>query len=972
MKQVILSLTLLLTLTANAQESLINYVNPFIGTGGHGHTFPGATVPFGMVQLSPDTRLEGWDGCGGYHYTDEVVYGFSHTHLSGTGVSDYGDVLLMPFTGAVQFNNGADGEAGYSSPFDKGTEIAQPNYYFAHLTDDDIEVELTATERTGLHQYTFKRNGERQILIDLIHRDKVTDAYLKQVNEYEIEGYRHSDAWARQQFLYFVIRFNQPIQNIDFQINKKINKKISEAKNTAIKAALNFGEMEGELMAQVAISAVDVEGARKNLDAEFADWNFDQTKKEGQEKWEKQLSKITVEDDDRDKKTVFYTALYHNMIAPNLYMDVDGRYRGTDLEVHQSEGHTHYTIFSLWDTYRATHPLYTIIEPERTNDFIQTFLKHYEQGGTLPMWELAANYTECMIGYHAVPVISDAYMKGIRGYDADKALEAMVSSANEERLGRKRYHEEGFLSGEAVAESVSKTLEYAYDDWTIAVMAETMGEREVADDFYASAQYYKNVFDPSTGFMRARLNNRWFYPFEPSEVNFNYTEANAWQYSYYVPQDIAGWMDALGGEAKLEAHLDAIFAADSKTTGRDQADMTGLIGQYVHGNEPSHHIAYLYNYVGKAHKTQAYVQRIMDEMYSNAPDGLSGNEDCGQMSAWLVMSAMGFYPVAPGSVDYAIGSPWLDKVTIHQENGNAFTIEANRADEADIYVQSVSLNDAPHTPTYITHADITQGGTLTFNLAARPNPDYGKSLADRPMTKIDSREVVAIPAVVTGDKAFPHSTKITLECVTPDADIFYTLNDSKPMSYDAPFDIKEDTKLTVWATKSGAIDSKKATSEFLKMAEFRDIKLFTEYADHYSAGGDMALVDYIRGGEDFRTGAWQGYHGVDLVAVIDLGEKQSISDISTGFLQDENSWIFMPTEVEFFTSKNGKKFKSAGKVVTDISPKEKGSIIKNYSVETSGKARYIKVVAKNRGVCPPYHKGAGGKCWIFVDEVGVR
>jgi len=527
------------------------------------------------------------------------------------------------------------------------------------------------------------------------------------------------------------------------------------------------------------------------------------------------------------------------------------------------------------------------------------------------------------------------------------------------------------LHGEAAAECVSKTLEYAYDDWTIAVMADEMGEREVADDFYASAQYYKNVFDPSTGFIRARMNNRWFYPFTPYEVNFNYTEANAWQYGYYVPQDIAGWMDALGGAAKLEAHLDAIFTADTKSTGRDQADITGLIGQYAHGNEPSHHIAYLYNYVGKAHKTQAYVQRIMNEMYSNAPDGLSGNEDCGQMSAWLVMSAMGFYPVAPGSVQYAIGSPWLDKVTIHLENGKAFSVTAEGQSD-DVYIQSATLNDAPHTPTYITHQHIMQGGDLAFDMGAKPNPNYGKSPADRPMTKIESKEVVAIPAVVTGDKAFPNSTKITLGCVTPDANIFYTLNDGEPRPYKAPFDIAEDAKLTVWATKRGAIDSKKATSEFFKMAEFRDIKLYSKYADHYSAGGDMALVDYIRGGNDYRTGTWQGYEGIDLVAVVDLGKKQTVSDLSAGFIQDENSWIFMPLEVEFFTSKNGKKFKSAGKVVNDISPKEQGSIIKNFGVKTSRKARYVKVVAKNRGVCPTFHKGAGGKCWVFVDEVVVR
>ncbi len=958
----------------NAQDEIIlNYVNPFIGTGGHGHTFPGATVPFGMVQLSPDTRLEGWDGCSGYHYTDNIVYGFSHTHLSGTGVSDYGDILLMPYVGKTHFNNGADGKPGYRSAFDKKNEKAAPNYYTTKLDDYDIKVELTATERTGFHKYTFDNKKEKQILIDLEHRDKVTDAYLRQVDEYSLEGFRHSNAWASNQLLYFVIKFNQPIQNSTFQVAGKTNKTTKETRNTAIKAAFNFGISDKPLMAQVAISSVDIEGARKNLEAELKTWDFEAVKKAGQDKWSKQLSKITVEDDDKDKKTIFYTALYHNMIAPNLFMDVDGRYLGTDLKTHQSKDHTHYTIFSLWDTYRATHPLYTIIEPERTNDFIKTFIKQYEQGGTLPMWELAANYTQCMIGYHAVPVISDAYIKGIRDYDTEKALEAMVSSAKDKKLGRNAYRKYGFLPGEAVAECVSKTLEYAYDDWTIAVMAEKMGKKNIADEFYESAQYYKNVFDPSTGFMRARLNNRWFYPFNPAEVNFNYTEANAWQYSYYVPHDVSGWIEMMGGKDKLEKHLDALFLANSKSTGRDQADITGLIGQYAHGNEPSHHIAYLYNYVGKPSKTQKYVQRIMNELYANAPDGLSGNEDCGQMSAWLVLSAMGFYSVTPGSDQYAIGSPWFDKVHIHLENGKTFSIESDSKSDDAIYIQSAQLNEQPLEQTYISHEQIIKGGQLSFKMGEKASPTYGKPAKHCPVSKIAGQEIVAVPAVTRGDKAFPMSTIIALDCATPDATIYYSMDNGHTQNiYSNPFEITQNTSLTTWATKPNCIDSKKAISEFLRMADYRNIQLGTKYADHYSAGGDMALVDYIRGGKDFRTGSWQGYEGINLEAIIDLGRKQEISEITAGFLQDENSWIFMPTELEFYVSKNGKKFKPAGKVINEISPKEKGAIIKDYGIKLSTKARYIKVIAKNRGLCPPYHKGAGGKCWIFADEIFIR
>ncbi len=939
-------------------KSPFEHVNPFIGTGGHGHTFPGATMPFGMVQLSPDTRLEGWDGCSGYHYTDSVVYGFSHTHLSGTGIPDFGDVLLMPYTGETLYNNGYDGEPGYGSSFLKSTEKAQPGYYAVNLEDDDIAVQLTTGKRVGFHQYDFNGAKDRQVIIDLAHRDQVLESKLIQVNEYELTGFRHSKAWAQKQYVFFRIIFDQPIQSMEFGDGDQ-----------GIKASLAFGEGD-QLKVKVAISAVDEEGAKKNLDAEIPDWDFENARTDARLAWESQLNKINVDGGSDQQKEVFYTSLYHTMIAPNLYHDVDGRYRSTDLEIHQDSDFTNHTVFSLWDTYRATHPLYTIIERERTTDFIKTFIKQYEFGGRLPMWELAGNYTDCMIGYHAVPTIADAFVKGIGGFDTEKALESMIHSSMQNRLGIAEFRSSGYIPSDVEAESVSKTLEYAYDDWTIAEMANQMGKPEIASVYYQRAQNYKNVFDPSTGFMRARNNNRWFYPFEPAEVNFNYTEANSWQYSYYVPQDVETWIELLGGDEAAEQKLDDIFEANSETKGREQADITGLIGQYAHGNEPSHHIPYLYNFVGRPDKTQKLVRQIMDELYSDQPDGLSGNEDCGQMSAWLVMSAMGIYSVAPGSTDYILGSPWFERTTINLENGKQFIIEAPGNSQENIYVNSVQLNDSEYLYSYIEHDDILSGGKLSFEMQSEPS-DFGTSKDHRPKSKIDT-EAIAIPALLSGDHAFMESTQITIATPSSGAEIYYAFTaGGSAKKYEVPFTIDRSTDLYVWAEKDGK-ESLKAKSSFYKIPEQRSISLGTEYANHYTAGGDMALIDFIRGGDDFRTGSWQGYEGIDIEAVVDMGKVGDYTVAKIGFLQDENAWIFMPTEVQFFVSDDGESFRELETVANDVSYKEKGAILKDFTFNRPFTGRYIKIVAKNRGECPPDHKGAGGKSWIFADEIVIN
>ena len=656
--------------SAKKDQPLINYVNTFIGTGGHGHTYPGASAPFGMMQLSPDTRLEGWDGCSGYHYTDEYIYGFSHTHLSGTGISDYGDILLMP-TNEVNFNNGADGKKGYRAHFSHDNEFAEPGYYKVHLDSTNIDVELTVSKRSGIQKYQFPSAENQYVILDLEHRDKVLDAKIEKISDTEIIGYRHSEAWAKDQRLFYVIKTSHPFSDV-----------LQSPEKTGMpggrRSALKFNNPNNEpIYIKVGISSVDIEGARKNLEAEVLHKDFGTVKKETQALWESQLEKIVIEGDHLDNKTNFYSALYHTMLAPNLYQDVDGRYRGMDLEIHETKDFDYYSVFSLWDTFRAAHPLYTIIEQERTNDFINTFLAKYDEGGIMPIWDLAGNYTHCMIGYHSVPVIADAYLKGIRGYDTEKAFEAMKFSATRNKLGLESYKRQGYIPVEEESESVSKTLEYAYDDWTIAQMAKALGKMEDYKTYIKRAQSYKNVFDPESKFMRGRLRNTWFQPFDPYEVNFNYTEANSWQYSFYVPQDINGFINLLGGKSGLETQLDALFSAKNELHGGNQVDITGLIGQYAHGNEPSHHMAYLYNYINKPHKTQEKVYQILTELYANAPDGISGNEDCGQMSAWYVLSSMGFYSVTPGSNQYVIGTPLFDKVSIHLENDNTFTIIAN-------------------------------------------------------------------------------------------------------------------------------------------------------------------------------------------------------------------------------------------------------------------------------------------------------
>ncbi len=715
--------------TNSSSNNLSEYVNPFVGTGGHGHTFPGAASPFGMVQLSPDTRIDdSWDGCGGYHYEDSFIYGFSHTHLSGTGVSDYGDVLMMP-TGGPRSIMPSFNPNNYRSNYNHSSEVAEAGYYSVYLPTHEIKAELTVTPHVGIHRYTYYQSFDKskftaKVLIDLNHRDNVISHRMEQLDQHRIGGWRQSKGWANNQWVFFVIEFSQDISRIiTAQDGRKMvvefDMGYSDANSGSGYASANppkYGEGHlCEIVAKVGISFTSEAGAIANLNAEMmGDKSFNDYRAMAKQAWNEELSKIQVTSDyeaqtfrvgaqsvktDVEKRK-FYTALYHCMIHPSLASDVDGRYRGRDQQVHRvgeiaanvvrvstSKHHKVYSVFSLWDTYRALHPLLSIIDPDRTVDFVRSFLLQYQQGGKLPVWELGSCETECMIGYHSVSVIADVILKEIgvekdvKGrpvypFDYSLALEAMVHSAKlkDSAFLDQQGKQLGYMGVENTAESVSKLLEYAYDDWCIARVAYVLSKDDIAKTFYARSERWKNVYDEKTGFMRPRVNGGWLTPFDPKEVNNHFTEANAWQYSMYVPHDIMGMMDKLGGVKATENHLDSLFSADSRTTGRDQADISGLIGQYAHGNEPSHHMAYLYNYCGKPEKAQAIVDRVCKTFYKDSPDGLIGNEDCGQMSAWYVMSAMGIYAVCPGSNVYTTGVPQFYEVEIQREGKSPFYI----------------------------------------------------------------------------------------------------------------------------------------------------------------------------------------------------------------------------------------------------------------------------------------------------------
>ncbi|MCB9397808.1 MAG: glycoside hydrolase family 92 protein [Acidobacteria bacterium] len=947
-----------------SDKTPLNAVNPMIGTGGHGHTYPGVSLPFGMVQLSPDTRLEGWDGCSGYHYDDAVIYGFSHTHLSGTGVADYCDVLLMPGQGAIQLESGFPDQtdSGYASRFSHEQEHASPGYYRVLLADPQIQVELTATRRAALHRYTFLQDGPAHVVLDLVHRDPLLDVDWEQVDAQTIRGKRISRAWAQEQYIYFYLQFSQPITTV------KTQSVVIGTQAKPAKAAFWFDLPKGGiLLVKLGLSAVDPDGAKANLDLEIPDWNFEAVRQAAESEWSNRLSKIQVQGGTSDQRAIFYSALYHSLLNPNLYSDVDGRYRGMDLKIHPSDGKDHYTVFSLWDTFRTTHPLLTLIEPEHTQALIQSLLADYQDGGILPIWPLAGNYTHCMIGYHAIPVIVDAYQKGLRGFDAELAYTAMKHSALQDRLGLDAMKNQGFIPADHEHESVSKTLEYAYDDWCIAQMAKALGQDADYRLFLARAQAYKNLFDPQTSFMRPKMNSAWLEPFDPAEVNFHFTEANSWQYSFFVPQDVAGLVALHGGPDRFEAKLDELFETEQKLSGRDQVDITGLIGQYAHGNEPSHHMAYLYNYIGKPEKTQARVAFIRDTMYHNQPDGLSGNEDCGQMSSWYVMSALGFYPVTPGSPSYVLGSPLFEKATIQVGSSKLFEIEAHGAGSQNPFIQSVALNGQPYKKAYLTHADLVKGGKIVFEMGPQPT----RWFEEFPTSRIEAHLMVPVPYFTNATRTFRESLTVSLASPEPGSHLFYALDGAAYKVYEHPLVLDKTTTISAYAERNGQ-RSNTVKATYTQVNTRRKVTLHANYNRQYSAGGDQALVDSLRGGSDFRTGAWQGFQGQDLVVVVDLGEVETLTELGLGCLQDINSWIWYPKQIQFEISIDGQIFEALAPIENDFPANQYGAFTRDFTQKTHKQARYIRMTAKTYGTIPDWHLGKGGEAFIFADELLIQ
>ncbi len=729
----LISVLLLALLTGCKKESidqsrLTDFVNPFIGTDGPGNTYPGATVPFGMVQLSPDIGISGWDRIAGYYYPDSIISGFSHMHLTGTGAGDLYDILVMPTNSSSSKKIKENGFRPYSR-YSHDEEEASPGYYSVELLDFSIKAELTATRRTGVQRYTFPEDKHSAITIDLgyaLNWDAPTDTYIKIVDKKTLEGYRKSTGWAKDQRVYFVMKFSKDFTRYNLYSNDTLQKTNQvKSKNTRIKLWFNTADQE-QITIKTGLSTSNIEGARKSFESEVKDKSFDQIRKEASEVWEKHLQKIVIETPDKESKSIFYSMMYQSMLAPNLLSDTEGFYKGANGKIEKAAGFERYDTFSLWDTYRAAHPLYTILQQERVSDLIQSLLAHYKETGLLPVWSLQGNESNMMIGYHAVPVITDAYFKGVKGFDANQAYEACVKSANDSSRQISEYIKLGYVPIDKEHEnwSVSKTLEYAYDDWCIAQFAKDLGKEEDYRYYLKRSENWSNVYDSVSTFMRPRYKNGKFIEhFIAKEYTPYFCESNAWQYFWYVPQNVEGLIASVGGKIPFEQKLDSMFSFDPLPEDKLPIFSTGMIGQYAHGNEPGHHVGYLYNFVGKPWKTQTIIREILETQYKNTPNGHCGNEDCGQMSSWYVFSSLGFYPVNPAQGIYNIGSPYFNKATLYLENDKFFSIEAKNNSKENKYIQSIKLNGKDLRRTYLKHSEIMAGGKLIFVMGPQPNKE---------------------------------------------------------------------------------------------------------------------------------------------------------------------------------------------------------------------------------------------------------
>ena len=862
----------------------VDYVNPFIGTGFHGHTYPGATTPFGMVQLSPDTRAGNWDACAGYHYSDTTIDGFSHTHLSGTGCADLADILFHPTTREIVIHDGECVLQPYF--FSHDDERASCGYYAVTLPDVNIGVELTAAPRTGVHRYTFAGKGPRRVIVDLLHtvtEEKIDLCELRRTAPYELAGMRRTQGWVPDQYVFFAARFSEPFADVQLLGDKQ--------------AVLTFAPDVRTLTIAVGLSSVSVENARMNSLAEVPELDFDAVHARAVGQWRKALGDIVVEGGSRDEMTNFYTAQYHTKLTPNLMSDVNGEYRRHDQTVaRMPEGKSYYSTFSLWDTFRAWNPLQTLVDTALVNDMIRSMLDMYDSTGELPIWPLASGETGTMIGYHAVSVIADAYLKGIRGYDADKALEAMIRSSNINKKGSDYYTAQGYIPSNIKRESVSCTLEYAYDDWAIARMAQAMGRDDVFGEYARRALNYVNVFDGSICFFRGRQSDgNWSAPFEEFATGRDYTEATPWHYRFFVPHDVNGLIQLFGSRETFIREMDRLFTLESDEMQLDVSDVTGLMGQYAHGNEPSHHMAYLYNYVGQPWKTQELTRRLLHEMYAPTPEGIIGNEDCGQMSAWYVFSSLGFYPVCPGSNEFALTAPQFPKAVVRLANGRTLTVTADNP-RRSVYIASVTLDGKPIDRNYITYDELMQGGELHF--ALRPRPDYERGTDDAAAPHSLTRgEVVSIPYTTQNVSLFTEPLAVALATTTSGAEIRYTLDGSEPTEtsalYAAPVPVDRSLTLKAKGFKLGAAPSRTLTLEAEK-AVFRKGALAGETATHPGVAysyyeGVFSCVNDIRKGKYVSSGT------MPAPSIAQAPQEDHFAYVFTGLIliPERGVWEFM-------------------------------------------------------------------------------
>lgn len=882
-------LAALLAACTSQKENPVDFIDPFIGTGFHGHTYPGATVPFGAVQLSPDTRAGNWDACAGYHYDDSTLTGFSHTHLSGTGCIDLGDLLIRPTTQTVDPSR----QPMYApAAFRHEDEKAEAGYYAVLLHEEGIRAELTATAHTGVHRYTFPKESTPTVIVDLKHsldNEHIYESSLQVVNPHEITGMRNTRGWSDNQRIYFVIQCSQPFEKATLVSNQKALEG-KEAEGTDLQALLKFKDHTSEpIVMKVGLSIVSVENARENLQAEVEGFDFDAVKQAAYHTWNDAVSAIKVEGGTEEQKTNFYTALYHSMVVPNVVSDVNGQYRRHDQTIGQlPQGAVQYSTFSLWDTFRAWNPMMTLIDTTLVTNMIHSFLHIYDASGELPLWPLSAGETGTMIGYHSASVIADAYMKGIRGFDAEKALEALVVSSEKNQKGADYYISKGFIPSNIKKESISCLLEFAYDDWCIAQLAQALGKQEIYDTYIRRSQQYLNVFDGATRFFRPkRMDGNWETPFNPNEVGRAYTEATAWQYRFFVPHDVNGMVQLFGGKEAFTSALDDIFHTDAQVDG-DLVDITGLIGQYAHGNEPSHHIAYLYNYIGQPWKTQAMTRRLLDEMYAPTPEGIVGNEDCGQMSAWYILSSLGLYAVCPGSNEFTFTTPLFEKATLQLANGKTLTITANHP-EKNLYIDKVELNGKEIETNFVTYEQLMGGGELHFSLTDQPNRKRGVT-ADAAPYSFTKEAVVSIPYVDKDLNLFMDSVRVNLATATAGATVHYTLDGSEPTQqspiFNAPLVLKNTTQINAKAFKDGFQPSSTlsilATKAVLNRGKIildhqpKNGTTYKYYEGHFQKVADMQQKHFVEKGivsePSLDKARQEDHYGFEFSGLIDVPE----------------------------------------------------------------------------------------------------